>query len=173
MSQANLPDRTADDVPAGGFESVLTAAAMNTWRGRVPGAELSETAYVLARQPGPALNRAARAAREIATIVRGIDDTPGAHDGRFADAGWQDNAVLRRVALGYLAGSAAVEDIVSHADVTWRTKERVRLFVDNVVAAAAPSNNPLLNPASLKRAVDTAGANWIRGLRSLAADSPG
>lgn len=170
MNRANLPDRPPDDVSAGGFESVLTAAAMNTLRGRIPGVELGETAYALARKPGPALNRATRAVREIGAIVRGVDDTPRAHDRRFADAGWQDNAVLRRIALGYLAGSTAVEDIVSDADVTWRTKERVRLFVDNVVAAAAPSNNPLLSPASMKRAVDTAGANWIRGLRSLAAD---
>lgn len=83
---------------------------------------------------------------------------------------WQENALLQRIALGYLAGSAAVEDIVADAVVDWRTKERVRVFVDNVLAAAAPSNNPLLNPASLKRAIDTAGTSWIRGLRSFAGD---
>ncbi|MGV0768440.1 PHA/PHB synthase family protein [Mycobacterium syngnathidarum] len=170
MTQADPPTRREDRALAGGFESVLTAGAMNTLRGRVPTGELGQIVAALARHPRPALNRIARAAREIGSIAQGVDDRPGALDRRFSDVAWQDNALLQRIALGYLAGSAAVEDIVADAEVDWRTKERARVFVDNVLAAAAPSNNPLLNPASLKRAIDTAGTSWIRGLRSLTGD---
>lgn len=170
MTHADPVFRRETGAYAGGFESVLTAGALNTFRGRVPTVELTHIAYALARHPRPALGRVIQAAREIGLIAKGVDEKPGACDRRFSDVGWQDNALLQRIALGYLAGSSAVEDIVADAGVDWRTRERARVFVDNVLAAAAPSNNPLLHPASLKRAIDTAGASWIRGLRSLAAD---
>ena len=36
-------------------------------------------------------------------------------------------------------------------------------IVDNLVEAAAPSNNPFLNPKVLKRTLDTGGGNLARG----------
>lgn len=155
---------------AGGFESVLIAGALTTLRATVPGHQLGRLAYALVRRPNPVVVRGARAVRDIAAIMRGAGGEPGALDRRFSDAAWQDNPLLRRIALGYLAGSAAVEDIIEDADVDSRTREHVRIFVDNVLAAAAPTNNPLLHPASLERAVDTAGMSWRHGLRAMAAD---
>jgi polyhydroxyalkanoate synthase len=46
----------------------------------------------------------------------------------------------------------------------------VRFVMENLVAAASPSNLPLVNPASAKAAVDTAGMNFLRGGRNLLGD---
>ena len=46
----------------------------------------------------------------------------------------------------------------------------MRFVLDNLVAALAPSNNPLLNPAALKAALDTGGRNYLRGGRQLVKD---
>ena len=45
--------------------------------------------------------------------------------------------------------------------------ERVRFAVSNLIDAAAPSNNPLLNPAALKELVDTGGASAVRGVAGI------
>jgi polyhydroxyalkanoate synthase len=42
--------------------------------------------------------------------------------------------------------------------------------VENLVAAASPSNLPLVNPASAKALIDTAGLNFVRGGRNLLGD---
>jgi polyhydroxyalkanoate synthase subunit PhaC len=46
----------------------------------------------------------------------------------------------------------------------------VRFFLENVIEAAAPSNLPLVNPASAKAAIDTAGLSLVRGVRQLVTD---
>ena len=51
-----------------------------------------------------------------------------------------------------------------------RTRQRATFLLDNVVAAAAPTNVPLVNPASAKVAYDTAGASLLRGLRQFIHD---
>ena len=43
-------------------------------------------------------------------------------------------------------------------------------MLSNLIAAAAPANNPLLNPAAVKAARDSRGASAIRGLRAFVAD---
>ncbi|KUH85563.1 MULTISPECIES: alpha/beta hydrolase [unclassified Mycobacterium] len=157
---------TAPEASAG-IDVVLAASAFETVRDRIPAAELLRMAGAIVRRPGPAAQEVTELARRLASITRG-SDTPA--DRRFTDRAWQDNPLMRRLAMSYLASCAAVERIVIDADVDWRTKERVRLFVDNVLAAAAPTNNPLANPSSLKQAIDTGATSWIRGLRHLSAD---
>ena len=160
---------TAPEASAG-IDVVLAASAFDTMRDRIPGVELLRTAEAIVRHPGPAAQEITVLARRVGSIVGGsaTPDTP--MDRRFVDRGWRDNALMRRLAMSYLASCEAVERIVADAEVDWRTKERVRLFVDNVLAAVAPSNNPMLNPSSLKQAIDTGATCWIRGLRQLTAD---
>ena len=70
----------------------------------------------------------------------------------------------------YLATGQAAEDLVTDADLDWRDAERVRFMVENLVEAMAPSNVPLLNPASAKAAIDTAGLSLLRGAAKPAGD---
>ena len=46
---------------------------------------------------------------------------------------------------------------------TGASDRRMRFVADNLVAALAPSNTPLLNPAALKAALDTGGSNYVDG----------
>ena len=48
--------------------------------------------------------------------------------------------------------------------------ERVGFVLTNLIDALAPSNNPLLNPAAVKAAVDTGGGSALAGLRHFLAD---
>ena len=46
----------------------------------------------------------------------------------------------------------------------------MRFAVSNLIDAAAPSNNPLLNPTAIKEFVDTGGASAVRGVRAFVTD---
>ena len=85
-------------------------------------------------------------------------------DRRFTDAAWTENPLLRRLVQAYLASGQT-------ADAAGR-RRRPRLagrrsgcgfLVENLVEALAPSNVPLVNPASAKAAIDTAGMSLVRG----------
>ena len=78
--------------------------------------------------------------------------------------------MLRRLVQAYLAAGQAAEELVANADLDWRDAERVRFMVENLVEAMAPSNVPLVNPASAKAAIDTAGLSLVRGARNLLRD---
>ena len=58
----------------------------------------------------------------------------------------------------------------SRAELAWRDDTRLKFLLTNLVAAAAPSNNPLLSPVGWKAVIDTGGENTVRGLRNLASD---
>jgi polyhydroxyalkanoate synthase subunit PhaC len=172
-----MPEHVRPDVDAisqqgapGGFELVLASAAFRTISDHIPGHELRTMAAALAQHPGPALTPVIDLVRQLVAIVLGSDGQRTSRDRRFADPAWRTNPLLRRIALGYLASCQAVERIVADAEVDWRTKERVRLLADNVLAAAAPTNNPVLHPLSWQCAIDTGGRSWLRGLRQLVTD---
>ena len=56
------------------------------------------------------------------------------------------------------------------AGLGWRDDTRMKFLLTNLIAAAAPSNNPVLSPAAWKAVIDTGGRNAVRGLRALASD---
>ena len=56
------------------------------------------------------------------------------------------------------------------AELGWRDDTRLKFLLANLIAAAAPSNNPLLSPAAWKALIDTGGGSAVRGLRALATD---
>ena len=172
-----MPERVRPDVDAisqqgapAGFELVLASAAFRTISDHIPGHELRTMAAALVQHPGPALTPVIDLVRQLVPIVLGSDGQRTSRDRRFADPAWRTNPLLRRIALGYLASCQAVERIVADAEVDWRTKERVKLLADNLLAAAAPTNNPVLHPLSWQRAIDTGGRSWLRGLQQLVID---
>ena len=91
-------------------------------------------------------------------------------DRRFADPAWRDNPFLRRLAQSYLVWSDALRDGVAQTPLDNRARYRATFLLDNVIAAASPTNVPLVNPASAKVAYDTAGASLLRGLRQFTRD---
>jgi len=58
----------------------------------------------------------------------------------------RDNPLLKRVVQGYLAGGQAAEALLADAELDWQDSERMKFLIMNLIAAAAPSNNPLISP---------------------------
>jgi polyhydroxyalkanoate synthase len=163
------------DSPAGaGFEAVLANAAFGGFGGLgglFPPAELGRLAKAVLRRPKPVARRVADLAARLEHVGIGVDEQPGAQDRRFADRAWSANPVLQRLALGYLAACDAAEGSLEDADLDWRTTERLRLTLDNVVSALSPTNSLLTNPQSWKEIIDTGGQSLRAGLGNLLTDA--
>jgi polyhydroxyalkanoate synthase len=88
----------------------------------------------------------------------------------LGDRAWQDNWLLHRVMQGYLAAGNTVDQLISDADVDWRTERQARFAARNVLDALAPTNFAWSNPAVLTEIIDEGGANLVRGGRRLLRD---
>ena len=95
---------------------------------------------------------------------------PSRRDRRFADPAWAGNPLLRRAMQAYLAAAETAEGVVAEAGLDDADSERVGFVLTNLIDALAPSNNPLLNPAAVKAAVDTGGGSVLAGLRHFLSD---
>jgi len=158
----------ADD--AGGLDLLLTDAALGVLR-RFRDTSLRRLATKLVRDPSIAGRQARRFGAELGKIMTGRSELAAdPRDRRFADPAWTSNPLLKRTVQAYLAASAAAEALVAGADLDWRDDARLRFLLTNLIAAAAPSNNPLINPVAWKAVIDTSGASIVRGLRAFAAD---
>jgi poly[(R)-3-hydroxyalkanoate] polymerase subunit PhaC len=159
-----------DDVAAP-LDALLIDAAFGPLRRLLPDLSVVKLAGRLAARPGATAQRLGSLAAELARIGAGRSAvTPDARDRRFADPAWTRNPLLHRVVQTYLATADAATDLVAGADLDWRDDQRVRFLLENVVQALAPSNLPLVNPASAKEAVDTAGLSFVRGGLNLVQD---
>jgi len=153
-------DSLLASVRAGGLPDVL------------PGAELLRWAGALIKRPATTRHRILSLASQLGTVVAGTSTlSASTRDRRFTDAAWSANPILRRCLQAYLASSETALQLVDDAQLDERTERRLRLLVQNLIDALAPSNNLFLNPAALKETVDTGGANLARGLSNLLADA--
>ena len=59
---------------------------------------------------------------------------------------------------------------MADTDLDWADAERVSFVLRNMVDALAPSNNPVLNPAALKAAIETGGGSALTGARHFVSD---
>ena len=178
MSSSNENARaTASAVPeaagdlAGALDLLLADGALGVLRRFRPDGATLRLAASLARSPQAAAGQVALLGTELGRIAAGRSDiAPQRKDRRFADPAWTQNPLLKRAMQSYLATAQAAELMLATADLDWRDGERLRFVLANVIAAASPSNNPLLNPAGLKALVDTGGQSAVRGLRALVRD---
>ena len=173
---ATVPGTTVDPVAgtddlALPLDALLVDAALGPLRRFAPGAHTLRLAGALAARSGVAGRRLGGLAAELARIGAGTSTVaPSARDRRFADPAWSRSPVLRRLVQAYVATGRTVADLIADADLDWRDDQRVRFVAENFLEALSPSNVPLLNPASAKEGVDTAGLSFLRGATSLARD---
>jgi polyhydroxyalkanoate synthase len=164
------PDDAAGDF-AGALDLLLTDGALGALRRFRPDGAALRLAASLARQPQLVGLQLAGLGTELARIAAGRSDrAPDRKDRRFADPAWSQNPVLKRAVQTYLAGSETAQALLATAGLDWRDDERLRFVLTNLLAAAAPSNNPLLSPVAIKALVDTGGLSAVRGLRALVQD---
>ena len=156
---------------AGGLDLLLTDAALGVWHRLRPDSSLLRLAGELARRPEFVGRHAGALATELGRIALGRSSVAAdPRDRRFADPAWKDNPFLRRAVQAYLAAAASASELVDGAELDWRDDTRLKFLLTNLIAAASPSNNPLLAPAGWKALLDTGGENAVRGLRNLASD---
>ncbi|HEX2373407.1 MAG TPA: poly(3-hydroxyalkanoate) polymerase, partial [Actinomycetota bacterium] len=163
----------ADDLAdqAAPLDALLVDAALGPLRRFAPDASTVRFALGLARRPRTTGRRLGGLAAELARIGIGTSRVaPSKRDRRFTDPAWTANPLLRRLVQAHLAAGQTAEQVVEDAALGWRDEQRVRFLVENLVAAASPSNLPLVNPASAKALIDTAGLNFARGGRNLLGD---
>jgi polyhydroxyalkanoate synthase len=161
---------TADAVTAP-IDLLLTDAALGALRRMNPGGSGLRLAAALAARPRLVARQGRQLLGEVARIAAGNSEVrTSQRDRRFTDPGWEGNPLLHRVLQAYLAAAQAAEGIVAGADLDWADAERVGFILTNLVDALAPSNNPVLNPAAVKAAIDTGGGSAVAGLRHFITD---
>ena len=155
-----------------GLDMLLVDAARGPLRRMIPPAGTAlRFGSALARQPGTVARRAGELARELAAVVAGRSElAPGRKDKRFADPAWTGNPLLRRAMQAHLATARTAWELIEDADLDWQDDERIRFTATNVVDALAPSNLPVVNPLSLKAAIDTGGRSAVTGITRLIRD---
>jgi polyhydroxyalkanoate synthase len=164
-------DPATADTATAPLDLLLTDAAIGMLRRLNPGGSGLRLALALARRPRLVAGRGRQLAGELARIAAGASQVqPSRRDRRFADPGWAGNPLLRRAMQAYLAAAETAEGIVAEAGLEAADAERIGFVLTNLIDALAPSNNPLLNPAALKAAVDSGGGSALTGLRHFAAD---
>jgi len=161
----------AAEAAAAPLDLLLSDAATGMLRRINPGGAGLRLAAALAVRPRLVAGRGTRLAGELARIAAGRSQVqPSRRDRRFADPGWAGNPLLRRAMQAYLATAQTAEGVVAEAGLDEKDAERVGFTLTNLIDALAPSNNPLLNPAAVKAAIDTGGKSTLAGLRNFAAD---
>jgi hypothetical protein len=161
----------AADAAAAPLDLLLTDAALGVLNRVNPGGSGLRLAAALAARPRLVASRTRNLLGELTRIAAGTSQIePSRRDRRFADPGWAGNPLLHRVLQAYLASAQTAEGLAQDADLDWSDTERAGFVLRNLIDALAPSNNPVLNPAALKAAIDTGGGSALAGLRHFAAD---
>jgi Poly-beta-hydroxybutyrate polymerase (PhaC) N-terminus/Bacterial regulatory proteins, luxR family len=150
----------AADAVAAPLDLLLTDAVFGALSRLNPGGSGLRLAAALAARPRLVAGRGRELLGEMARIAVGTSQVqPSRRDRRFADPGWAGNPLLRRVMQAYLAAAETAGGLAADADLDWADTQRVNFVLENLVDAMAPSNNPILNPAALKAAIDTGGGS--------------
>ncbi|MEE4212063.1 MAG: class I poly(R)-hydroxyalkanoic acid synthase [Parvularcula sp.] len=96
---------------------------------------------------------------------------PSASDRRFQHQAWQENPALDFVKQSYLLLSKWVYEAIEAAEgVDAATKRRAQFHADQFLSAMSPTNVPALNPDVVEAAMQSQGANFIKGLENFMAD---
>ena len=91
-------------------------------------------------------------------------------DRRFADRTWSENPAFYSLWMYHQAFAEFVDQLVTAAGLERIQETKARLLTGLMMAALAPTNFLLTNPAALKRAVETGGASLAKSAHNFADD---
>jgi polyhydroxyalkanoate synthase len=163
-SWVGSPDWLVDRTDPAGFGAAL---------GRLATAALARPG-ALAEASIQAGSHSLRAALSAGLLAAG-NPVPGPvslpeRDARFADAAWSENPLYYYLRNQHAVAEHYARRVLEETAVDEPTRDKARFAVGQVLDALAPSNNPVTNPAVLKKAFDTGGRSLLRGARNLARD---
>ena len=159
------------DQPGVAFDAALLSSTLG-WMRRPMGLREGLGLWrAFARRPQSLVKPMAGLVGEGARILTGGSQLePWKTDRRYGDVSWRGNPVFRSLAQGHLAVATAVDELLDGAGLDPAAEYRLRLVSSNLVAAAAPANFPLLNPAAMKAMIDTGGGSIVTGSRRFVED---
>jgi polyhydroxyalkanoate synthase len=136
-----------------------------------PGPEAARLVLELARRPSRVARRATSLAVGLTRVLAGSSElTPEKQDRRFSDPAWEESWLFRRLAQGYLEIADEARLLIEDAELDWKNDRQLRLVVENLIDALAPTNFPWSNPTALKATVDQGGRNFVVGAKQLVRD---
>ena len=91
-------------------------------------------------------------------------------DKRFSAPAWSANPMAAFTAAMYLLNAKAMMQLVDAVEADEKTRARIRFTVEQLNAAAAPSNFLALNADALQTAIDTKGDSISKGIKNLLQD---
>ncbi len=181
MARVAAPDRTEHPQPDAGATSaefLLDATegtlAFNPLLG-IHRRDLAIAAASLVKALGSSPRSVVKHVRaylaELRKIVKGVSGAaPDRKDRRFADPAWQTNFLLKSLMQLYVATRESLAAAIADSPLDARDKERARFFASLVTDALAPSNWLLVNPAAVRKIVDTGGKHLVDGVKHLVHD---
>ncbi|MEM7397600.1 MAG: class I poly(R)-hydroxyalkanoic acid synthase [Pseudomonadota bacterium] len=96
---------------------------------------------------------------------------PEPGDNRFKDPGWSENQYFDFWKQAYLITSRWAEDITEKTEgVDDRTRRKAMFYLEQVLSAISPSNNPFTNPEVVRTTLATNAENLVQGMALLAED---
>ena len=96
---------------------------------------------------------------------------PEPGDNRFNDPGWSENQYFDFWKQAYLITSKWAEDVTKNTEgVDDKTRQKAIFYLDQVLSAASPSNNPFTNPEVVRTTLATNAENLVQGMALLAED---
>lgn len=91
-------------------------------------------------------------------------------DRRFSGEAWKKNPLASFSAALYLLNARTLLSLADIAEADEKTKARMRFSVDQLIAAAAPSNYLAFNVDAQEKALKTGGQSLVQGVQNMLAD---
>jgi polyhydroxyalkanoate synthase subunit PhaC len=168
---AEAPTPPGAEAAAAPLDFFLPDGTVSVLRRLRPDSAMLHWVFKLASQPTAVIRAASKLTTDLAGIATGKSEiAPPRRDRRFADQAWADNPALRRTMQTYFALGQTLDGLLADAQLDWKDNTRLKFILTNLIAASAPSNNPLLSPLAWKAAIDTGGLSLVRGARAFASD---
>ena len=91
-------------------------------------------------------------------------------DRRFSAEAWTHNPTASMAAATFLLNSRTLQALADAVQADEKTKARIRFAVEQMSAAAAPSNFLVTNAEALQKAIDTKGESIAKGMQNMLHD---
>ena len=109
-----------------------------------------------------------RDAAELLTPGGSVSCSGG--DRRFASPAWASNPIASFSAAAYLLNTRTLMGLAEAVETDNKTRARIRFALEQVTAAASPSNFLALNADAQKKAIDSKGESIAKGIQNLLHD---